>query len=216
MKSILLHGLIGSLISVSGVIVGMEKNQISPYISQGNFYTQYGFGKYAPFNRDGTISDKHIINENTLKSLNKFKGDIIKKEDTYYIKVKIQYRLDEYRDLEYIDLGRYPFFVPIDLTQEQLKELTRIHTQQGQFAGSIFALDDKGNQFYIDDIPRELDFFDFTEKAIKISPLEKSNNVNNNDTFMVKLFATPFTGTIFCVGISTIAIAVWLYAGSHA
>ena len=161
MKLIVFNVIIGA----SSVIFGMEDKRVTPYVAQGNLYIQYGFDKYAPFNRNGTLCDTNIFDENELKPPSKFKGDIIKKEDKYYIKAKIQYRRDAC-----IDLGKYPFFVPIDLTKEQLKELAKIRSQ-GQFGGDVFALDDKGNQFYIDGVPRELDFSD-EEKEIKIIDLE--------------------------------------------
>lgn len=179
MKLMIYNVLICGLMSNSAVF-GMENKRVTPYVAQGNLYTRYGCGKYAPFKEDGTASNKYIFDESSLKPPTQFRGDIVRLEDDkYYIEAKVQYgRCTEVKEDSHTDLGRWHFFVPIDLTIEQLKKLINIR-QQGQFAGSIFALDDKGNQFYINDIECDINDECILQPETEIL-IEKPIKFNNN------------------------------------
>ena len=84
MKMIIVQVVVCAMVSVSSLLFGMESNkfkQISPYVSQGNIYSQCTWDTYASLDKDGTFSSTKILHVNAVQPLRTLRADIIKAEN---------------------------------------------------------------------------------------------------------------------------------------
>lgn len=192
MKMIIIQVVVCMMLSVSSVLFGMESNKckkISPHIPQGNLYSQCAWDTYASLNKNGTFSQTKIFHVEELKPLYTLRADIIKTENNNYcLKAKVpcgccttspgRYGVDTC-----IELGDWVFLLPIDLTQEQLIMIKHIR-KQGPFARNVFAFDDAGSRFCIDDVLCEVDLCSLNKEVVIPMPSSEKYNIGNNGNTM--------------------------------